>query len=62
MLVLARRSQESIVISVGNHRITLTVIDIISDRKVRLGFDAPEEVVIHRKEIQDVIDSENPNR
>jgi carbon storage regulator len=51
MLVLSRRKDETIVI---NDNIVVTVVDIQGDR-VRLGFDAPEEVTIHRREVYEQI-------
>lgn len=54
MLVLSRHKNESIVI---NGNVTVTIIDIRGD-KVRLGIDAPDEIPVHRKEIQDAIDRE----
>ncbi len=47
MLVLSRKSDEQIIIG-GN--ITVTVLEIRGG-KVRLGFDAPKEIPIHRAEI-----------
>ena len=47
MLVLSRRSNESIVIA-GN--ITVTVLEIRGDH-VRIGIDAPREITVHREEI-----------
>ncbi|VTR98170.1 carbon storage regulator [Tuwongella immobilis] len=50
MLVLTRKTNESIVIpSLG---ITITISDIRSDR-VRIGIDAPHDIKIHRSEIWD---------
>lgn len=54
MLVLTRKSDEQILI---DGEITLTVIDI-KGKRVRLGFDAPPEVSIHRREIADHIKHE----
>jgi carbon storage regulator len=51
MLVLSRKKNESIVI---NDNIVVTVIDIRGD-KVRLGFTAPNDVPIHRKEVYEAI-------
>ena len=51
MLVLSRKKNESIVI---NDNIVVTVIEIRGD-KVRLGFDAPKDVPIHRREVYDAI-------
>ena len=47
MLVLSRKSGERILIG---QNIVLTVIDIGGDR-VRLAFDAPRDVSIHRQEV-----------
>ena len=51
MLVLSRKKGESIII---NDNIVVVVVDIRGD-KVRLGFDAPKDVPIHRKEVYDAI-------
>jgi carbon storage regulator len=51
MLVLSRRKDESVVLDGG---IKVTVVDVRGD-KVRLGFDAPRSVVIHRQEVYDAI-------
>ena len=51
MLVLSRKKGESIVI---NDNIVVTVVDIRGD-KVRLGFDAPKDIPIHRQEVYDAI-------
>jgi carbon storage regulator len=54
MLVLSRKQGESIIITGG---ISVTVVEISGD-KVRLGFDAPKEIRVNRKEVQDAIDRE----
>lgn len=51
MLVLSRKKNESIVI---NDDITIVVVEIRGD-KVRLGFEAPKEVPVHRREVFDAI-------
>lgn len=51
MLVLSRKLNEEIVIG---DNITVTVVEIRGDR-VRLGFDAPRDVTVHRREIYDDI-------
>ena len=51
MLVLTRKTNESIVI---RDDIVVMVIDIRGDR-VRLGIEAPKEVTVHRREIYDSI-------
>jgi carbon storage regulator len=51
MLVLNRRTNESIIIG---HDIRIVVVEIRED-KVRLGVEAPREVTVHRKEVYDRI-------
>ena len=51
MLVLERKKNESIVI---NGNITVVVV-AIADDKVRLGFDLPKEVPLHRRELYDAL-------
>ena len=51
MLVLSRKKDESIVIS---DSIVVTVVEIRRD-KVRLGFEAPKNVPIHRREVYEAI-------
>lgn len=47
MLVLSRKKDEKICIG---DNITLLVIEV-RDKKVRLGIDAPRDVIVHREEI-----------
>jgi len=54
MLVLSRKTNESIVI---NDNIRVTVTDIRGD-KVRLGIDAPRDVPVHRSEVWEAIKRE----
>ena len=51
MLVLSRKSNESVVI---NDQIVVTVIEVRGD-KVRLGIQAPRDVPIHRSEVMAAI-------
>jgi len=48
MLVLSRKTNESIMI---DHNIKVVVLEI-QGNKVRLGFEAPQDVPIHREELQ----------
>jgi carbon storage regulator len=48
MLVLTRRLEEAVVIG---EDITVTILEVQGDR-VRLGFNAPVDVPIHRWEIR----------
>ena len=51
MLVLSRQLEESIVIG---DQIVVKVVDIRGD-KVRLGIVAPDNVPVHRQEVQEAI-------
>lgn len=51
MLVLTRKKNESIIIG---ENIEVKVVEIRGD-KVKLGFNAPEEVPIHRREVYEGI-------
>jgi carbon storage regulator len=55
MLVLTRRSNESLVI---NNDIILTILSIDGD-KVKVGITAPREIAILRKELWDAINDQN---
>ena len=49
MLVLIRQPDQSIVIDTGVSIITVTVFRVRGDR-VRIGIDAPSDVVVRREE------------
>lgn len=53
-MILTRKVDEQVVIGEGPDQVTLTVVEVRGD-KVRLGFEAPKAVPIHRKEIADRI-------
>lgn len=55
MLVLKRNENQRIIID--NGRIIITVVEITPGR-VRLGIEAPQDVPVHREEIQRRIDRE----
>jgi carbon storage regulator len=54
LLVLSRKKNEWIVIS---DTITITIVEIRGD-KVRIGIEAPDDVVVHRQEVWDAIKAE----
>lgn len=58
MLVLTRKPGESIVI---NNDVVVMVVEC-SPSKVRLGVVAPEEVPVHRGEVQAEIDAQEVSR
>ena len=57
MLVLTRRSGESIVIGT---EVVVTVLEVRGDQ-VRIGIDAPRSVQVHREEIFQQVVQENAN-
>lgn len=58
MLVLTRFRDEQIVI---NGNIVVTIVDIM-DGKVKIGIDAPKDIPVHRREIQEAIEAEERKR
>lgn len=50
MLVLSRKKDEQIVITLGSQLVTVKIVDVRGDR-VRLGIDAPANVAVHRQEV-----------
>ena len=57
MLVLSRNKGESVVIG---DNVVVTVVDVRGG-KVRLAFNAPREISIHRKEVYDDIKKNGKN-
>lgn len=59
MLVLSRKLDESIIITVppsdSVQQIRVTILEARGD-KTRMGFRAERDIVIHREEIQRVVD------
>lgn len=54
MLLLFRKTREEIVIG-RDQGIRLIVVDI-GRNKVRLGIEAPRDIPVHRREVQEAID------
>lgn len=52
MLVLARKVDEKI--HIGSD-VTVTIVSVSDEGKVRLGIDAPRHVAVHRGEVFDAI-------
>ena len=57
MLILSRKINERIMITVGDIRIEVMIVDVRGER-VRVGVKAPKDIPVHRFEIQKEIDSE----
>lgn len=55
MLILTRRSDESVM--VGNN-IEIRIMEVRGDQ-VRIGFVAPRNIAIYRKEVHEAIQAEN---
>jgi carbon storage regulator len=55
MLILTRKSNESVII---NRNIEVKIIDI-QKKQVKIGFSAPKEIEIYRKEVYEGIQREN---
>lgn len=60
MLVLTRRSEESLLIHLPNssETIVLKVLSVDGD-KVKLGIEAPRWVIVLRQEVYDAVQQEN---
>lgn len=53
MLVLSRKINQQICIGPD---IVITIVDVRGDR-VRLGIEAPKDVLVNRREVQDRVDA-----
>ncbi len=60
MLVISRREGEEVVIGEPGSPIGMVRIAMIKGDRVRLAFDFPREIAIHRREIADQILSSKP--
>jgi carbon storage regulator len=49
MLVIKRREGESVIVRIGDKEVKIVVIEI--GNQVKLGFQAPPEIAIHREEV-----------
>lgn len=58
MLILSRRTSESIIIG---DEVTITVLSV-KGKQVRLGIDAPPHISVHREEIYDRIKAERSDK
>jgi carbon storage regulator len=50
MLVLTRKKDEQLVITLGGETVLVRILDVARDR-VRVGITAPRSVAIHREEV-----------
>ncbi len=60
MLVITRREGEEVVIGDPRNPIGVVRIASVKGDRVRVAFDFPREVSIHRREIADQISTESP--
>ena len=61
MLILTRAVNESVVIETSDGQIEVVVSRFASDSRVRLGFIAPAEIPINRKEVWEEIQRNKEN-
>lgn len=61
MLVITRREGEEVVIGDPRNPIGIVRIANIKGDRVRIAFDFPREVQVHRREVADQINSEEPS-
>ncbi|MFA6409450.1 MAG: carbon storage regulator CsrA [Gammaproteobacteria bacterium] len=57
MLVLTRRSGESIIIGEGDKKIVVTILDT-HNKGSRIGVAAPKDISVHREEVYERIQKE----
>ena len=50
MLVLSRKKDEELVVTIGAQTVVVRVLSVVGDR-VRLGITAPRDVAVHREEV-----------
>ena len=60
MLVITRREGEEVVIGDPRHPIGVVRIASIKGDRVRIAFEFPREVEVHRREVAEQIKSEGP--
>lgn len=60
MLVITRREGEEVVIGDPRNPIGVVRIANIKGDRVRVAFDFPREVQVHRREVADQINAEEP--
>ena len=60
MLVLSRRAQESVVVGShdGSGRMFIVTVIRVRGGEVRLGFEGPEQIAVHRLEVWERIRAE----
>lgn len=61
MLLLTRRSGESVVIMAGDKRIVVQIV-AVRGNQIRIGFEAPKDVHILRNELEGVASKKKDQR
>ncbi len=61
MLVITRREGEEVVIGDPRHPIGVVRIASIKGDRVRIAFEFPREVEVHRREVAEQIKAEGPS-
>ena len=57
MLILTRRTGQTIMVGEGPQQITITVLGV-KGNQVRIGINAPKSIAVHREEIYERIRDE----
>lgn len=55
MLIVCRQDGEEVVMQLGDGRTAVVRICGVRGEKVRIGFDVPRDLAVHRREIWDEI-------
>jgi sRNA-binding carbon storage regulator CsrA len=53
--------QQIVITMPDGRRIVLTLVEI-RDTKARIGIAAPDDVIVHRSEVQSVVDRDGPSK
>lgn len=62
MLVLSRHEGQEVVMTLPDGRRIVVTVTAITGETVKMGFTAPKDVQIYRREVQDEIDSRDVRR
>lgn len=58
MLVIGRHENESIIIDSRIEILVCKIHKLDGNKQVKIGIEAPKDISVHRKEIQEAIDKE----
>jgi len=58
MLVVCRQEGEEVVMELGDGRTAVVRICGVRGEKVRIGFDVPKDLIVHRREVWEQVERE----